>query len=408
MSHLVKPTSFRAGKTQTWSSNALIGGRSLVNSDLLLSRGIYKLNKSLLRRKRIYLVKGSIAYKYNSKLNYNMLYAPKIKTKPREHSIGAFIRRSIYKPFNWDIETTSAKTYVDQRKEKIAKIKRRYKPKRLNKWLTRRMLRGAAPLVWKTPTIQAVPRIDRAVKLFQYQPEGVAKGSEQYLTVQGIFNKGYMLEESSLFKIHAKHRRYRSRRHRWQYDPVKRRRFNNKRFSALVGNMLGRNIKIKALNMFSYLLSKKVLNYKSHQNHFWNFAYRRYRFQYKNYYDIANSFLAMGLVDHTEGFLLSILRLTLPLILKIRRFFKFLNAIIKNMPELEDKFLVFKMHLAGKIAGGTKRTKAHSIGYGTLPVQTLDVIVSNNFLSYRHIYGEFGLKLVTCKNPKYKSPALLA
>lgn len=78
------------------------------------------------------------------------------------------------------------------------------------------------------------------------------------------------------------------------------------------------------------------------------------------------------------------------------------------MPELEDKFLVFKMHLAGKIAGGTKRTKAHSIGYGTLPVQTLDVIVSNNFLSYRHIYGEFGLKLVTCKNPKYKSPALLA
>ncbi len=78
------------------------------------------------------------------------------------------------------------------------------------------------------------------------------------------------------------------------------------------------------------------------------------------------------------------------------------------MPELEDKFLVFKMHLAGKIAGGTKRTKSHSIGYGTLPVQTLDLVTYNNFLAYRHIYGEFGLKLVMCKNPKYKSPVMLA
>jgi ribosomal protein S3 len=116
----------------------------------------------------------------------------------------------------------------------------------------------------------------------------------------------------------------------------------------------------------------------------------------------------MGLTDNADTFLLSILRLTLPLILKIRRFFKFLNAIIKNMPELEDKFSVFKIHIAGKLAGGTKRTKSHSIGYGTLPVQTLEVMVSTNFLAYRHIYGEFGLKLVMCKNLKYKSPARLA
>jgi len=78
------------------------------------------------------------------------------------------------------------------------------------------------------------------------------------------------------------------------------------------------------------------------------------------------------------------------------------------MPELEDKFFVFKIHLAGKIAGGTKRTKSHSIGYGTLPVQTLDVAASNSFLAYRHIYGEFGLKLVTCKRPVYKAPLMLA
>ena len=77
------------------------------------------------------------------------------------------------------------------------------------------------------------------------------------------------------------------------------------------------------------------------------------------------------------------------------------------MPEIQDKFLVFKIHIAGKLAGGTKRTKSHSSGYGTPPVQTLDVAASNNFLAYRHIYGEFGLKLVICKNPKYKSPVML-
>jgi hypothetical protein len=115
----------------------------------------------------------------------------------------------------------------------------------------------------------------------------------------------------------------------------------------------------------------------------------------------------MGVLDHAEGFLLSILRRVLPLILKIKRFFKFLNAVIKNMPELQDKFYVFKIHIAGKLAGGTKRTKAHSIGYGVLPVQTIDVAASNNFLAYRHIYGAFGLRLVMCKNPTYKSLTML-
>ncbi len=106
-------------------------------------------------------------------------------------------------------------------------------------------------------------------------------------------------------------------------------------------------------------------------------------------------------------FLLSILKITLPLIIKIRKFFKFLNTVIKNMPELEDKFSVLKINIAGKLAGGTKRTKFHSIGYGTLPVQTLSIQATNNFLAYTHIYGEFGVKLALAKNPQYLSPKML-
>lgn len=103
-------------------------------------------------------------------------------------------------------------------------------------------------------------------------------------------------------------------------------------------------------------------------------------------------------MDNTENFLLSILKITLPLILKIRRFFKFLNAVINNMPELKEKYSVFKIAVAGKLAGGTKRTKAHCIGYGILPVQTLTINAVNKFLAYTHIYGEFGLKLLMCKD----------
>jgi hypothetical protein len=133
VSHLVKPVSFRAGKTQVWANNTLLGNKSLVNSDLLLAKGITKLNKALLRRKRLYVVKGNIVSSTLSRINYNLVYAPRIKTKPREHSMGAFLRRSIYKPFNWAVEAPYAETYVDRRKEKIAKIRRRHKPKQLNR-----------------------------------------------------------------------------------------------------------------------------------------------------------------------------------------------------------------------------------------------------------------------------------
>jgi hypothetical protein len=68
------------------------------------------------------------------------------------------------------------------------------------------------------------------------------------------------------------------------------------------------------------------------------------------------------------------------------------------MPELEQKYTIFKIAITGKLAGGTKRTKFHSIGYGVLPVQTLTLNASSEFLSYTHVYGEFGLKLLMSKD----------
>jgi len=141
-----------------------------------------------------------------------------------------------------------------------------------------------------------------------------------------------------------------------------------------------------------------MITYKTHQRHILNYRYRKFRFRYANYYDIINSFFVLSLIKNSENFLLNILKVTLPVLTKIRPFLKFLNVVIKNMTELENKYKVFRINIAGKLAGGTKRTKFQSIGYGILPIQTLALDVGNNFLSFTHLYGEFGVKILMCRN----------
>lgn len=400
MSHLVKPTSFRAGKTLVWAHNTLLSTKqNLVNSNLTLAKGIERTSRSLLRRKRLYVVRGSISNYINSNIIYNLVFMPRVKTKPREHNIGAFMRRSIYKPFGFEKQNDLAKNYVHARKDKLAKIRRRFKPKRLNRWLSKRMFRGAGKVVWRRYKNTEVAKFPVVLYLADNYK---AVNKDFYLSLAG-----HPMGKIPLAKVH-KYTVIRSlRRQKWCQDRVVRRRFNNKKFSYAISRILNRPINVNAINLFSYLVNKGAVNFKTHQNHFWNFRYRRYRFQYKNYFDIVNAFFSIGLVDNSENFLLSILKITLPLILKIRKFFKFLNNVIKYMPEIQEKFDVFKMSITGKLAGGTKRTKFHSIGYGVLPVQTLSSLASSNFIAYTHIYGEFGLKLTMAKNPKYIGPFAL-
>jgi len=148
MSHLVKPTSFRVGKTQAWSHNTLLNTKQeLVNSNLTLAKGLERISRSLLKRKRLYAVRGNIANFINNKVIYNLVFVPRVKIKPREHRLGAFMRRTIYKPFNFVKQSDIAKDYVHARKDKTARIRRRRKPKRLNRWLSKRMFRGSGRVV---------------------------------------------------------------------------------------------------------------------------------------------------------------------------------------------------------------------------------------------------------------------
>jgi ribosomal protein S3 len=79
---------------------------------------------------------------------------------------------------------------------------------------------------------------------------------------------------------------------------------------------------------------------------------------------------------------------------KLRRFFYFVDAILKKMPNIKKAFQCFRIIINGKLAGGTKRTKSMSIGFGRYPMQTLGVNVTNNYMNFTHRFGEFGIHFV--------------
>ena len=129
MSHLVKPTTFRAGKTFIWQYNSFVKSSS---SNFTRNPGLNRLSRRILKRKRLYVVSGTVVNYVNKQLRYNLLYAPKIKSKPREHRTGSFVQRSVYKAYNWAEESEAAKLYVHRRIEKIAKLTK-LKNVRINK-----------------------------------------------------------------------------------------------------------------------------------------------------------------------------------------------------------------------------------------------------------------------------------
>jgi hypothetical protein len=163
MSHLVKPTAFRAGKTYLWQNNVLF---TKDNSGSLFAQGLSSLTARLFNRKRLYLVNSSLTGARYGKVALNLLFAPRIKTKPRNpYSIGGFARRVLYRPFDWpknldekvkkisddDEEPPTqlqlATEYVVRKQDKVAKLPKRRRFQ-INKWLTRRMFRGAGRPVW--------------------------------------------------------------------------------------------------------------------------------------------------------------------------------------------------------------------------------------------------------------------
>jgi len=103
MAHLVAAASHRLGKSFLWPYNVLIPTQQNIelNNNLTLNYGLRKLMKHILRRKRLFLVKFSLRYSLNkSKFYCNVLFMPRIKTKPKPDSRGTFAKFVLYKHLN--------------------------------------------------------------------------------------------------------------------------------------------------------------------------------------------------------------------------------------------------------------------------------------------------------------------
>jgi hypothetical protein len=72
----------------------------------------------------------------------------------------------------------------------------------------------------------------------------------------------------------------------------------------------------------------------------------------------------------------------------------FIDAVVKNMPQVQANFSCFTIILTGKIQGGTKRTKMLSVGFGYLPFLSIRDEGLTAVNSYAHKFGEFGIKLI--------------
>jgi len=153
MTHLVAPVSHRSGKTYLWRSNTLLQNtqkRNALNNNFILSHGLEKTIKQILNRQRYFFIKSTLSYlPYQNRIRCNVLFMPRIKTKPKSDYLGSFYKFLLYKNSSWD-KTFIRKTkrYIYQRRLKIFKFKYR-SIDQINKWLMRRMLRGSSAVKFK-------------------------------------------------------------------------------------------------------------------------------------------------------------------------------------------------------------------------------------------------------------------
>lgn len=388
MTHLVSPSTFRLGKSALWKANSIAKFTPVTtHSNLILGassfNGIPLILKHKLRRKRCLLVKAIISH-YNWSLNCRVLYMPRIKVRPKSDSRGIFSRHVLYKPYDWlGTAQNLAKFYIDQRRLKIFKFPQK-KNKRINKWLTRRMLRGSN-------IVNGINfKRNYSIKQFiNWTPRWICNKSIFIKNIKARFNSWnnykFYLHQIKGIKFNS---RWWTRRLNSPLSSI------NNKLSHSVSNTLNYNCNINLINIFNYLAIKQMIGFRSHQEHLWNKKFRKHRFYYDNYYDIVNSFFILSLIKNTESLLLDILRSMMPRIRKIKRFMMFLDSVLKNMPQIQNNFLCFRVIVIGKIRGGTERTKTLAVGFGQLPYQSLTVEGTTAFISYPHKYGEFGIKLI--------------
>jgi hypothetical protein len=114
---------------------------------------------------------------------------------------------------------------------------------------------------------------------------------------------------------------------------------------------------------------------------------------------VVNAFYILCYLPRVEQFVISILQNGLAIAqrrkFKHKRFFYFIDKVIKEMPDIREKFSACRVIITGKLSGGTGRTSVFSVGYGVFPLQGLSEKICFGFGSVYSKYGSFGMRLLT-------------
>lgn|GEM_PF-7081911 len=86
------------------------------------------------------------------------------------------------------------------------------------------------------------------------------------------------------------------------------------------------------------------------------------------YYDVVHSLYLLCVIPYTERFLIKMIQYGLYNMhlqrIKPKRFFYFVDKVIKGMPLIKDTFKACRVIVTGKLRGGTARTSGYSAGFG--------------------------------------------
>jgi hypothetical protein len=353
MYQLVNPTGFRPGKVFLWNKNVINLDNNQTtltnNKNINISVGLERIINNVLRRNNYWIVKSSMKYNsYSGIINCKVLYYPLIMPIVRKKifpTYGAF-RSILYK-------VTGSSSSLEKLLYRLWFIKMRIfilrfirtpnKKKNINKKLTLSMWKGNKNLYLK---------------------------KEKWINSKKLFN--------------------------------------SKQLGKQISKRIGARISIKTSNVFFYLWKKfpKLIQFKNHQQHFWNKKYSYHKARFTAYYDLINSIWLLCRIPFSEELVMDMIKQGLKNMhrrkIRPKQFFYFIDAIIKNMPQVRNTFNAFRILIRGKLRGGTSRTSKWLAGFGDLPRQSLEKNVRYAFGDILSKYGSFGIKLITWRKSKYE------
>ena len=307
MAHIAPQTSLRVVKTYLWHHNVVLPTKQFpneINGDLSHVRGLEKLLKHFLRKRRFFILKANVRYcSLQAKQLVNLLFLPKMKQSPKKYikrfAFGALLKKR-YRFQNLGFRDMFL-GFIALRRLKIFKFPPERKAMQINRWINKRITRGFSSFKYNSSTNLQRYVIDK--NFLDFCRLRVKKNTKYIFVKDALYswyNAGLKVQEEHPFRKSWCFKK------RWIFWPSFQKKYllikrfvKKRQLSCRVGRLLYRKFKLKTLNVFEYMTLKGLINFRKLQKHFWHFRYKNRRFHFFNYFDIINSFLILGLINNT-------------------------------------------------------------------------------------------------------------